>query len=184
MFNITHLNLPLFLCLPDLAFIDFRTIKGKRANQSSVAEYWVENGRSKLAAMDTGVRSQINILSEQEKAKGWELLFDGWEPSSQWRSVRGNDFSPKGWVREQRGLVQLLGNRGGDIIPGQLFVNFERVLDCKLTDLANKRIKHVVSELRDLIGKTVLNGLEFQLKGDFKHKTVYWGGGPESRTGS
>src|SRR5690606_21817210 len=37
-------------------------------------------------------QQQFNILSDQEKAEGWELLFDGKDPNIRWRSIRGDQF--------------------------------------------------------------------------------------------
>lgn len=116
--------------------------------------------------------------------EGWELLFDGRNPSVEWRSTKGNRFPKKGWAVKDRNLVLSSGNRGGDIITRQRFTNFELVLDYKLTDSANTGIKYLVSELRNSDGETVLNGPEFQLIDDFKHETVVGGKSPETSTGS
>src|SRR5690606_18654408 len=54
----------------------------------------------------------------------------------------------------------------------------------KLADSANTGIKYFVSELKNAKGRIELNGPEFQLIDDYKHKTVKDGKSPETSTGS
>ncbi|PRD48112.1 sialate O-acetylesterase [Sphingobacterium haloxyli] len=127
---------------------------------------------------------QHNYLTEKEKVEGWELLFDGKDPNIRWRSIRDDKFPKEGWAVKNNTLVLLPGRKGGDIITREQFANFELVLDYKLADSANTGIKYFVSELKNVKGKTALNGPEFQLIDDFKHETVKDGKSPETSTGS
>ena len=126
----------------------------------------------------------LNTLTEKEKIEGWELLFDGIDPSVKWRSVNGEHFPTEGWIVEDEILVLLPGRKGGDIITKERFSDFELILDYQLTDSANTGIKYFVSELKDEKGKVTLNGPEFQLIDDYKHETVIDNKSPETSTGS
>lgn len=132
----------------------------------------------------TTMQEQINTLTEQEKSEGWELLFDGVDPSVKWRSVNQDQFPAEGWIVENDMLVLLPGRKGGDIITREQFSNFELILDYQLTDSANTGIKYFVSELKNDKGRISLNGPEFQLIDDFKHETVVDNKSPETSTGS
>lgn len=184
MYKITNLCCQLFFCC--LATQTFASHLN-RLEKNEVARPYSSQGQlaqintRSFIAVDTGIN---NSLTEQENAEGWELLFDGKDPSIKWRSNKGNRFPRKGWTVEKGSLVLSSGNRGGDIITRQSFGNFELVLDYKLTDSANTGIKYLVSELKNLEGETVLNGPEFQLIDDFKHETVVGGKSPETSTGS
>lgn len=127
---------------------------------------------------------QHNYLTEKEKSEGWELLFDGKDPNTRWRSISSDIFPKQGWTVEDATLVLLPGRKGRDIITREQFTDFELVLDYKLADSANTGIKYFVSELVDAKGRTALNGPEFQLIDDFKHESVKDGKSPETSTGS
>lgn len=129
-------------------------------------------------------KSTFNILSDKEKAEGWELLFDGKDPNIRWRSIKEDRFPAAGWTIENEALVLLPGRKGGDIITREQFSDFELVLDYKLADSANTGIKYFVSELKNGKGKIELNGPEFQLIDDYKHETVKDNKSPETSTGS
>src|SRR5690606_11277838 len=59
---------------------------------------------------------QHKYLTEKEKCAGWELLFDGRDPSIRWRSISSDRFPEKGWIVEAGTLVLLPGRKGKDII--------------------------------------------------------------------
>lgn len=130
------------------------------------------------------VKTGYNSLSAKEKAEGWELLFDGKNPNTRWRSINGDAFPKEGWVVENEALVLLPGGKGKDIITREQFSDFEFTLEYKLSDSANTGIKYFVSPLKKANGQTVLNGPEFQLIDDFKHESVKDNKSPETSTGS
>src|SRR5690606_12923621 len=132
----------------------------------------------------TRSKTAFNTLTNQEKAEGWQLLFDGKDPNIRWRSIRGDKFPAEGWTIENETLVLLPGRKGGDIITREQFSDFELVLDYKLADSANTGIKYFVSALKNEKGKTALNGPEFQLIDDYKHETVIDNKSPETSTAS
>src|SRR3954454_9129868 len=72
-----------------------------------------------LAASD----STPNQITEEDKAGGWKLLFDG-KTTKGWRSFKKESFPAKGWVAED-GWLHCLGKGGGDIITDSEFDNFE-----------------------------------------------------------
>lgn len=164
---------------------------GTHFDSPSVSEYgrryadgMLQLQGKKQKAATAQSQQQFNILSDQEKAEGWELLFDGTDPNIRWRSIRGDQFPTAGWAIENETLVLLPGRKGGDIITREQFSDFELVLEYKLTDSANTGIKYFVSELKNNKGKTTLNGPEFQLIDDYKHETVIDNKSPETSTGS
>src|SRR5258707_11570852 len=55
-----------------------------------------------------------NLLTEEDKAGGWKLLFDG-KTTAGWRSFKKPSFPAHGWVVED-GWFHCLGKEGGDII--------------------------------------------------------------------
>ncbi|WP_316813528.1 sialate O-acetylesterase [Pedobacter heparinus] len=127
---------------------------------------------------------KVNQLTDQEKKKGWELLFDGKDPDIKWRSINEDTFPKEGWEVRDGMLVLLPGRKGRDIITREQFCDFELVMDYKLADSANTGIKYFVSALKKLKGGTELNGPEFQLIDDFKHETIKDNKSPETSTGS
>jgi len=129
-------------------------------------------------------KGKYNTLTAEEKAEGWELLFDGKDPNIRWRSISGDKFPKEGWAIEGESLVLLPGRKGKDIITREQFTDFELTLDYKLADSANTGIKYFVSELKNAKGRIELNGPEFQLIDDYKHEAVKDGKSPETSTGS
>jgi hypothetical protein len=89
-----------------------------------------------------------NKLTSQERANGWQLLFDG-HTSTGWRSARSDQFPTTGWavkdgmitVTEQGGEES--GN-GGDIITTRTYSNFELSVDFRTSPGANSGIMYFV----------------------------------------
>ena len=123
-------------------------------------------------------------LSQQEQEEGWELLYDGRDPSIRWRSVDSDRFPEAGWEADGEILTLLPGRKGGDIITRDQFSDFELVFDFKLTDSANTGVKYLVSPLENGKGEVVLNGPEYQLIDDYKHESVINGRSPKTTTAS
>lgn len=103
-----------------------------------------------------------NVLSETEKANGWELLFDGTSTDA-WRGYN-RDTLPASWQAKE-GKFSLVGSDGsGDIITKAKFTNFEFQIDFMLTDSANSGILYFVQEVPDM---TIWqNAPEYQLLDD------------------
>ena len=113
-----------------------------------------------------------NQLSENEKRKGWRLLWDG-KTSTGWTIANGKSFPKEGWLIED-GVLKVLGSKkdsvrkGGDIQTAQEFSDFELELDFKLSPGANSGVKYFVADDPKRKEGTGL-GPEFQLLDDKEH---------------
>ncbi len=114
----------------------------------------------------------INQLTENEKRKGWRLLWDG-KTTNGWRLANYDTFPKQGWAI-QDGVLKVLGTKkdstvkSGDIITDKEFSNFELEMDFKLTPGANSGLKYFVVEDRKKRAGTGL-GPEFQILDDKVH---------------
>lgn len=112
-----------------------------------------------------------NTLSEQEKAQGWELLFDG-ESTDGWRGAHKEAFPEGGWSIQNGELVVEKSDggestNGGDIVTVEEYSTFEFQLDFQLTEGANSGIKYFITEAYNPNGSAI--GLEYQLLDDDRH---------------
>jgi hypothetical protein len=80
--------------------------------------------------------ASMNTLTEQEKAAGWRLLFDG-KSLDAWRAY-GADTMPSGWQVEDGIFTRV--SRAADIITKEHFGDFELVLDWKVARGGNSGI--------------------------------------------
>jgi hypothetical protein len=108
------------------------------------------------AESSSETETPINTLTEEERAAGWQLLFDG-ESFDGWRGV-GRDSIPEGhWTIEDGTLHKIPSGdvpraddgqplEGGDIMTIETFENFELSWEWKTTDEGNSGIKYNVSE--------------------------------------
>lgn len=103
----------------------------------------------------------LNALTEEEKADGWVLLFDG-ESTDGWRGY-GKDHFPVAWeivdgtLHIQGSGRGEAGNKdGGDIIYDQEFQNFHVKLEWKVSEGGNSGIFYLGQETPeyDYIWKT------------------------------
>ena len=123
-----------------------------------------------------------NILSAEEKAAGWRLLWDG-KTTEGWRGLANDSFPANGWSIKD-GVLTLHQNdtlagagkgkdkgkskgktrigSGRDILTKERFSDFELRLDFKVTPRANSGIKYFVQP-----GSKV--SLEYQLLDDTLH---------------
>ncbi len=100
-----------------------------------------------------------NTLSEQEKADGWVLLFDG-ETSEGWRGYQKETF-PVAWEIDN-GALHIKGSgrgeagseEGGDIVYNKEFANFHFKVEWMVDSAANAGIFYRGSEEFDYIWKT------------------------------
>ena len=95
-----------------------------------------------------------NILSDEEKADGWVLLFDG-TTSNGWHSYAAEGFPQQGWAIED-GMLSVMGSgqgeaggQGGDIITDKTYTDFEFTVEWMVTDSANSGIFFMVQEKDD-----------------------------------
>lgn len=93
-----------------------------------------------------------NTVTEQEKAAGWKLLFDG-NKIEGWRKYRSDSFPDKGWVVENGTLHKQANIRGGDIMTVATYENFEFIWDWKLLAKGNNGVKYfIIPERKATVG--------------------------------
>jgi hypothetical protein len=122
-----------------------------------------------------------NTLTDEEKAKGWMLLFDG-ESFEGWRGL-GREGIPEGhWIIEN-GTIKKVPSKdvplqedgqpleGGDLMTIQTFDNFELSLEWKISSAGNSGVKYNVSEDMSTAHppKYAALGFEFQILDDDRH---------------
>jgi hypothetical protein len=113
-----------------------------------------------------------NTLTEQEKANGWKLLFNG-QSADGWRGAHKETFPDFGWKIEAGQLIVLSADgresaHGGDIVYApEEFSAFELSLEFKITEGANSGIKYFVTEKEKPSGSAF--GLEYQILDDDTH---------------
>jgi hypothetical protein len=113
-----------------------------------------------------------NILTQEEIAEGWKLLFDG-KTLNGWRGAYLDTLPARGWeVRDGMLIVQASGGGeatfGGDIVTRTEYSSFDFRLDFKLTEGANSGIKYFVTEQQPRTPGSA-KGLEYQILDDAKH---------------
>jgi hypothetical protein len=125
------------------------------------------------AVAQPGMNGGHNVLTAEEEAAGWKLLFDG-HSSTGWRSIGQDQFPEKGWeVREGELRAGHSGDSesggGGDIITEEQYGQFELVFEWKmLTKGGNSGVKYLVNESLTTTGRSGL-GLEYQILDDDNH---------------
>lgn len=124
------------------------------------------------------IRSTIpNQVSEAEKAQGWRLLWDG-QTSAGWRGKKAAGFPATGWSIE-KGVLSVLGTKGGDIVTEEEFSAFELQLEAQLTEGANSGVKYLFAEDAEKSG-----ALEYQLLDDERHEDAKKGAAGNRTLGS
>ena len=115
-----------------------------------------------------------NTLTDEEKAQGWRLLFDG-TSMEHWRGFKKTDV-PAGW-QVVDGTIHR-ADKGGDIVTRDQFDDFELQIEWASTEGGNSGIFFRVSEDYDAVWHT---GPEMQILNNDVHKD---GETPETRAGS
>ncbi len=119
-----------------------------------------------------------NTLTEEEKAQGWTLLWDG-KTTQGWRGAYKKQFPKSGW-EIKNGELRVLESgggesvNGGDIVTEKQWGAFELQLQFKLTAGANSGIKYFVTEKENVKNASAI-GLEYQLLDDEKHPDAKMG---------
>jgi hypothetical protein len=112
-----------------------------------------------------------NTLSDQEKANGVKLLWNGTSTSG-WRGAYKSGFPQKGWeikdgVLSAQKSTGGEAENGGDIVTESEYGAFDLQFDFKLSDGANSGVKYFVTEKEKNTGSAI--GLEYQILDDEKH---------------
>lgn len=118
-----------------------------------------------LAAL--GISSQHaaepNTLTDEEKASGWTLLFDGTTLEG-WRGYRLDGLPDAGWKIEGGLLKTVPQVKGKELITEKKFGDFELAWEWRLAPGGNNGIKYLVTEDRPKAP-----GHEYQMLDDEKH---------------
>jgi hypothetical protein len=149
----------------------------------------------KLSAMAEKPEPPANTLTEQEKTKGWRLLWDG-KTTEGWQSAIAPGFPEEGWEIRDGELMVTNNNgaesqHGGDIITKERFSSFELKVDFKTTPGCNSGIKYLVqpnlSAVTGAGGKAAIGsaiGPEFQVLDDARHPDAKLGHNGDRTIGS
>ncbi|MBM4089622.1 MAG: DUF1080 domain-containing protein [Planctomycetes bacterium] len=84
-----------------------------------------------------------NTLTDEEKAAGWKLLFDG-QTTAGWRNYRQTRISD-GWKVEDGALTRVAGG-AGDIITVDQYAAFELCLEYRIAKEGNSGVMYHVTE--------------------------------------
>ena len=107
--------------------------------------------------------SNINTLTDAEKAAGWKLLFDG-QSFGQWHNFKRDDVRP-GWKVANGCLICADPHTAGDIVTTDKFEWFELEVDYNISEAGNSGIMYHVTNDGNAIWAT---GPEFQLEDNVK----------------
>ena len=99
-----------------------------------------------VAMLSTAFASTPNQITEEDKAAGIKLLFDG-KTTQGWHSFKKQTFPEKGWDIED-GWLHGLGKGGGDIISDAEFEQFDLQWEWKQAHAGNSGLKYFVLESR------------------------------------
>ena len=121
----------------------------------------------------SGFTGEPNTLTAEEKAKGWQLLFDGKNLNTHWRNIGQKEVSGKGWVIEKGLLVKQEGKAAGNLLTRRTWTDYEFAWEWKIGPKGNNGVKYMVLEKRGAIGH------EYQMIDD-----RHWQQKPMSQTGT
>jgi hypothetical protein len=107
---------------------------------------------------------EINTLTPQEKAEGWQLLFNG-KDLSNFRRFRSDADPGPGWKIEDGILRKVAKIPGGDIVTKEKYGDFTLSWEWKISPKGNNGIKYLVVEERPSAA-----GPEYQMLDDSGHR--------------
>lgn len=113
---------------------------------------------------------EINTLTPEEKAEGWQLLFNG-KDLNNFRKFRSKANPGPGWKIEDGILVKVEKIPGGDIVTKEKYGDFTLTWEWKISPKGNNGIKYLVVENRSNVA-----GPEYQMLDDSSH--------PDGKVGS
>jgi hypothetical protein len=117
----------------------------------------------------TAFAAEPNTLTDEEKAAGWTLLFDG-KTTAGWVAIGKTEFPDKGWSVQEGALFHAKGGGGGDIVTVNSFGNFELTWEWKIGFAGNSGLKY------NLPNPTKGVGFEYQMIDDENHPDGKRGG--------
>lgn len=102
------------------------------------------------------------VLTADEKAAGWELLFDGVSTNG-WVALGKTDFPSVGWSVKDGALHHEKKGGGGDIVTRESYGNFELTWEWKIGEAGNSGIKYNLPDPAKGVG------FEYQMLDDERH---------------
>jgi hypothetical protein len=125
--------------------------------------------------------SNLNVLTEKEKAEGWILLFDG-KTFEGWRGLGREGIPEEHWVIDDGAIKKVSSEDvplqedgqplvGGDLMTIASYENFELSFEWKISPAGNSGIKYNVSEQMSTANppKYAALGFEYQILDDEGH---------------
>lgn len=103
-----------------------------------------------------------NTLSDNERAAGWKLLFDG-KGLEGWHAYRQDAPPAQGWQVEDGALRVVANGGGGDLLTNGMYGDFELTFDFKVSEGANSG---VIYRVTDKHGTPWQTGPEYQVLDD------------------
>jgi hypothetical protein len=103
--------------------------------------------------------AELNTLSAEEKAAGWQLLFNG-KNTEGWLGLGKNSFPDKGWEVSEGILRHTQSGGGGDIVTAKTYINFELSFEWKIGAAGNSGVKYNLPDASKPVG------FEYQLLDD------------------
>jgi hypothetical protein len=113
---------------------------------------------------------EINTLTPEEKAEGWQLLFNG-KDLNNFRKFRSKANPGLGWKIEDGILEKVEKIPGGNIVTKEKYGDFTLTWEWKISPQGNNGIKYLVVENRGEVA-----GPEYQMLDDSSH--------PDGKVGS
>ncbi len=154
--------------------IDDKSLEGKvvKWKNIKIRTTDLEKFRNRVDPEVPEISYLINQLTENEKRRGWRLLWDGTSKEG-WRGAKLETFPAKGWEISDGTLTVLSSGggeaeNGGDIVTTDSYSDFELSVDFMITEGANSGIKYFVDPTLNT-GEGSAIGLEFQILDDEKH---------------
>lgn len=125
--------------------------------------------------------SNLNVLTEKEKAEGWILLFDG-NTFEGWRGLGREGIPGEHWVIDDGAIKKVPSDDvplqedgqplvGGDLMTTATYENFELSFEWKISPAGNSGIKYNVSEEMSTSHppENAALGFEYQILDDEGH---------------
>lgn len=113
--------------------------------------------------------AEPNTLTDEEKAAGWRLLFDG-RTAAGWAGLGRSSFPATGWSVSDGALVLAKGEGGGDIVTTASYENFELSWEWKIGAAGNSGLKYNLPDPAKAVG------FEYQMIDDENHPDGQKGG--------
>jgi hypothetical protein len=122
-----------------------------------------------------------NTLTDEERAGGWRLLFDG-QSLTGWRGIGIDSVPSAHWTIEEDAIKKIPSGEvpvqadgqptsGGDLMTTETFGDFELASDWKVSEGGNSGVKYNVSEELSMSNppSSAALGFEYQILDDDRH---------------